>query len=159
MRASQPNVVAWLRHPAALSGLTGLLAFVFAAVAAPPPPLVAVVLSLPFFYYLAESRWKDCINWVIATIPFQYYFDIGGLSLTHSELYLFSFAGAYTLSRIVKDASFLLPAALTVPALYAASEFTVLATGHADLVKHALRTVAAVFFCPRPRGNAIPCPN
>lgn len=145
---SRPSRWAWAAHPAVLSGAAALLSFVFAAVAGPPPPLIAVAMSLPFFWYAAHSRWKDCIVWTLITVPFQYYFDIGGLALTHTEMYLFLFAGAYLLSRGFAEKSVLLPSALLVPALYGFSQFAPVVIGHPELAKHGVRTLAAVFFCP-----------
>lgn len=137
----------------------GVLAFVFAAVLAPPPMLVAGALSLPFFYFTAQSRWKDCVIWIIATIPYQYYFNVGGLALTHTEMYLFLFLGAYLLSRVYAEKSWVLPSALLMPALYGLVQFLPIATGQPEPAKNGVRILAAVFFCPRLPGNASPSLN
>ena len=147
---------AWLGHPAFLSPVAGLFAFAFAAIAAPPPALVVLALSIPFFYYAGQSRWKDCITWIIGTIPFQYYFNIGGLALTHTELYLFLFAATYLISRGIAERALILPSALLLPFLYGVAQFAPVAVGQPEPAKNAIRVLAAVFFCPRPRGRGTP---
>ncbi len=154
-----PRKWATLGRVEVLSPVVGLLAFVFAALVAPPPPLVALVLSLPFFYFAAQSRWKDCIVWVIVTVPFQYYFNIGGLALTHTELYLFLFALAFLISRVIAEKSVLLPSALLLPALYGLTQFMPVAVGQIEPAKNGIRVLAAVFFCPLPSGSHSPRVN
>lgn len=160
MRASPPerSRPRWA-HPGILAAAAGVSAFLFTAVFEPPVFAVALLLSLPFFYYVAESRWKDAAIWIIATVPYQYYFDVGGLNLTHTELYLFAFAFAYLLSRGAAERAVLVPSALLLPGLYGVSQITPVVSGHADLVKNAVRVLAAVFFCPRPGACASPRPN
>jgi hypothetical protein len=148
-----------LDHPGILSAAAGLIAFVFAALVSPPPALVALFLSLPFFYYAGQSRWKDCVIWIIASVPFQFYFDIGGLSLNHTEMYLFLFAFAFLISRAAAEKSILLPSALLIPALYALTQLTPLLSGHIAEIKYAVRALVAVFFCPQPRSFPSPGPS
>lgn len=147
---ARPSRLAWLAHPGVLSALAGFAAFVFSALLAPPPMLAAVLLSLPFFHYAVNSRWKDCVVWVIATVPFQYYFEIGGLTLTHTEVYLFIFALTYFVSRVISEGQLLMPSVLLVPLLYALVQLTPILSGGADLLKHVVRLLSAVFFCPLP---------
>lgn len=142
-----------------LSGLLGGISFLLAVLARPPLFIVVLALSLPFFAALFRCRWRDCIAWIIITFPFQFYFDLGSISLTHSELYLFLFAVVYSLARLIPDRSFAFPSLLAPGVAYGLASFLPALTGNPSLVKEGVRTLTEVFFCPRPSRNGLPARN
>jgi hypothetical protein len=133
----------------ALSTGLGVVSFVFAVLLHPPAFLLVLLFSVPFFISAFRADWKSCISWTIVTIPFQYYFNIGGLALTLTELYIFLFSGLYFLSRVAPSRSVLLPSRLAVPFLYSLTPLLPALTGHLSVVKEGVRLIAAVFFCPQ----------
>ncbi|MDB5047895.1 MAG: hypothetical protein JWO30_966 [Fibrobacteres bacterium] len=139
-----------------LSTVLGVLSFLVSVMLQPPPFLIVLFMSVPFFAAAIEAKWKVCIQWIVITFPFQYYFDIGGLSLTHTEVYLFVFGGAYALSRIVPSIAFSFPSSLAVPLLYGLAPLLAAMLGHFGAVKEAVRVLIAVFFCPPLSTNGFP---
>jgi hypothetical protein len=158
-------MLTWLRNTItgmernvwALSTLLGVLSFAVTVVFQPPPFLIVAGLCVPFLAAALEAKWKTCIRWIVLTFPFQYYFDLGGISLTHTEVFLFIFACAYILSRIIPACAFTFPSSLAFPWLYGFAPFLAAMLGHFGALKEALRVQIAVFFYLRLSRRSSPC--